>query len=108
MFDAPVNRSSARSLWLAAGQRTPFARADGALAQHDAVALSVPVLRAMLAAGAARPDLLIWGTVIPSLEYSNLAREVLIDAEVDLTSPAFSTGRACSTSMGVAIDAACM
>src|SRR5882672_4707548 len=101
-----MNATAARSLWLAAGKRTPFAKAEGALAQHNAIALSVPVLRAMLAAGAVRPDVLIWGTVIPNLEYSNLAREVLIDAGGDRTIPAFSTVLACSTSMVGVIEAA--
>ena len=34
--------------WFAAGVRTPFAKVDGALAAHDAIALSVPVVRHMV------------------------------------------------------------
>ncbi len=60
-------------LWLAAGLRTPFTKAGGALAKHDAIGLSVPVVKAMLAKGA-RPDLMIWGAVIPNLGVSNIAR----------------------------------
>lgn len=98
--------SSESSVWLAAGVRTPFAKVDGALAGHDAIGLSVPVVRAMLAK--AKPDFAVWGTVIPNLTWSNLAREVLLDAGGDPTIPAFSTVMACSTSMIGAIEAAGM
>ncbi|THD77100.1 MAG: acetyl-CoA C-acyltransferase [Phenylobacterium sp.] len=94
-------------VWLAAGVRTPFARVGGALAKRDALQLSVPVVKAMLAGGA-RPDLAVWGAVIPSLQWSNLAREVLIEAGADRTIPAFSTVMACSTSMVGAFEAAGM
>jgi len=55
-----------------------------------------------------RPDLLVWGTVIPNLGYSNIAREVQIDSGLDRTVPAFSTVLACSTSMVAALEAAAM
>jgi len=51
-FALPMIATAVRPLWLAAGKRTPFAKAEGALAQHNAIALSVPVLRVMFAAGA--------------------------------------------------------
>jgi acetyl-CoA C-acetyltransferase len=96
-------------LWLAAGLRTPFARVDGPLARLDAVELSVPVMRAMTAGqSAVKPDLVVWGTVIPNLGYSNIAREVQIEAGLDQTIPAFSTVLACSTSMVAAFEAAGM
>src|SRR5712691_10182461 len=96
-------------LWLAAGLRTPFARVDGPLAPLDAVALSVPVMRAMTGGQpAVKPDLVVWGTVIPNLGYSNIAREVQIEAGLDQTLPAFSTVLACSTSMVAAFEAAGM
>jgi acetyl-CoA C-acetyltransferase len=94
-------------IWLAAGVRTPFARAGGALAKRDALDLSVPVVKAMLAKGG-RPDLMAWGAVIPNLTVSNLAREALIEAGGDPTVPAFSTVMACSTSMVGAFQAAGM
>ncbi|MFT4253885.1 MAG: acetyl-CoA C-acyltransferase, partial [Caulobacter sp.] len=59
---------TASNLWLAAGLRTPFAKVDGALAAHDAIDLSVPVVKAMLAKGA-RPDFAVWGKVIPNLTW---------------------------------------
>ncbi len=94
-------------VWIASGVRTPFAKVEGALAAYDAIGLSVPVVKAMLSKGA-RPDFAVWGTVIPNLTWSNLAREVLLDAGADPTIPAFSTIMACSTSMIGAIEAAGM
>jgi acetyl-CoA C-acetyltransferase len=96
--------------WLVAGVRTPFARVDGPLRRLDSVALSVPVARAMAAQlpGGDRPDFVVWGTVAPNLGWSNIAREVVIDAKLDPSTPAFSTVLACATSMVAAIEAAGM
>jgi acetyl-CoA C-acetyltransferase len=96
--------------WLVPGLRTPFARVDGALRGLDAIGLSVPVAQAMAAqlAQADRPDFVVWGTVAPNLGWSNIAREVVIEAGVDPSTPAFSTVLACSTSMVAVFEAAGM
>ena len=96
-------------VWIASGVRTPFAKVDGALQALDAIELSVPVARHMVdLLKGDRPDFAVWGAVVPSLMWSNLAREVLMDAGIDPTTPAFSTVMACSTSMIGAIEAAGM
>jgi acetyl-CoA C-acetyltransferase len=97
-------------VWIVSGVRTPFARVDGAHKDLDAVALSVPVAKAMGAAlgSGDRPDLMVWGTVASNLGWSNIAREVLLDARLDPAVPAFSTVLACSTSMAGAFEAAGM
>lgn len=94
------------SVFVAAGLRTPFGRGGGALANYDAVGLSVPVVQAM--AGHAEPDLVVWGSVIPNLGWSNIAREVWLDAKLNPNVPAFSVVLACSTSMTAAFAAAGM
>lgn len=95
--------------WIASGVRTPFAKVDGALAGHDAIGLSVPVVQAMLQRlDGATPDFAVWGSVVPNLTWSNLAREVLMEAGAPATITAFSTIMACSTSMIGAIEAAGM
>jgi len=94
----------AQPTYIAAGLRTPFGRGGGALADHDAISLSVPLVQAM--AAKARPDLFVWGTVIPSLGWSNIGREIWLDARLDPTVPAFSAVLACSTSMVAAFAAA--
>jgi len=94
-------------VFIASGVRTPFTKVDGALAKYDAIGLSVPVVQAMLAKGAT-PDFAVWGSVVPNLTWSNLAREVLMEAGAPPTITAFSTIMACSTSMIGAFEAAGM
>ncbi len=98
-----------QDVFIAAGLRTPFGRGGGPLSAYDAIGLSVPVVKAMAdQLPDQRPDLLLWGTVIPSLGWSNIAREVWLDAKLDPTVPAFSVVLACSTSMTAAFAAAGM
>jgi len=96
--------------WLVAGVRTPFARADGPLRKRDTIGLSVPVAEAMARQLRPndRPDVVVWGTVMQSLAVSNIAREVVLDARLDPSTPAFSTVLACSTSMIAVFEAAGM
>lgn len=104
-----MTNSGKPGIWFAAGVRTPFAKIDGALGGFDAIALSVPVAQHMIdQLAGALPDFAVWGTVVPNLTWSNIAREVLSDAGVAPTLPAFSTVMACSTSMIGAIEAAGM
>src|ERR1700736_2690325 len=96
-----------QDIYLAAGLRTPFGRGGGALAHYDTIGLSVPVVRAMAAQlNNQRPDLMLWGTVIPSLGWSNIARAIWLDAKLDATLPSFSVILACSSSMTAAFAAA--
>jgi acetyl-CoA C-acetyltransferase len=82
---------------------------DGALRRLDAMELSVPVVQAMTAQlREGRPDFMVWGTVVPSLRWSNIAREIMIKAKLDPATPAFSTVLACSTSMVAVFEAAGM
>lgn len=106
----PLRIDWSTPIWLAAGKRTPFARIDGPLKAFDAISLSVPVVRAMIESlqDGARPDLAVWGTVAPNLGYSNIAREVWLDAGLDPQVPAFSTVLACATSMAGTFAAAGM
>ncbi|MGH7024941.1 MAG: thiolase family protein [Caulobacteraceae bacterium] len=93
-------------VYLSPGVRTPFVKAGGASARQSALALSVPVAQAM--AARARPDFVVWGQVIPDPTISNIARELIFEAGMDPTIPAFSTVLACSTSFIGAIEAAGM
>lgn len=93
-------------VFVAAGLRTPFGRGGGALANYDAISLSVPVAQAMTAR--AEPDLVVWGSVIPNIGWSNIAREMWLDAKLNPNVPAFSVVLACSTSMTAAFAAAGM
>jgi acetyl-CoA C-acetyltransferase len=99
-----------QDIFIAPGLRTPFSRIDGALAAHDAIELSVPVVQAMsarLSAGTL-PDFVIWGSVVPNLGWSNIAREIWLDAKLDPRVPAYSVVLACASSITAAIAAAGM
>jgi len=94
-------------VFLASGVRTPFSKVDGALKAHDAIQLSVPVMQAMqarLKTGAA-PDFVVWGSVVPNLGWSNIAREIWLDAGLDPHVPAFSLVLACASSVTAALAA---
>ncbi len=83
-------------IFLVPGLRTPFVKAGSSYAHQSSLELSVPVLKAMTAR--ARPDHLAWGQVIPDAEISNIARELVFEAGLDPTIPAYSTVLACSSS----------
>ncbi len=97
---------SAPEVFLSPGVRTPFAKAGGAYVHQSSVELSLPVLKEMI--GRSRPDLLLWGQVIPDPTISNLARDLLWAADLDRTIPAFSSVLACATSSVMALQAAGM
>lgn len=83
--------------YLIPGLRTPFARAGKDHADKGGTALSAPVVTAM--AEQADPDFLVWGQVIPSPRISNLGRELVLEAGLSPSLPAFSSVLACATSM---------
>lgn len=91
------------AIYFIAGKRTPFARAGTAYAKETPLTLSALVLHAM--ASDSRPDLIVWGQVIPNPAYSNIAREASLDAGLDPSIPCYSTQLACSTSMAGAMQA---
>jgi acetyl-CoA C-acetyltransferase/acetyl-CoA acyltransferase len=93
-------------VYLVPGLRTPFVKARGLFANLSSLELSTPIIKAMSAR--ARPDLLVWGQVISDPSISNIARELVFEAGLDATIPAYSTVMACSTSFMGALQAAGM
>jgi acetyl-CoA C-acetyltransferase len=92
-------------VYLASGVRSPFLQVDGAFAARDSLALSVPVAQAMAAKVTGKIDIGVWGAVVQNLAYSNLAREIWLDAKLDPRTPTFTTVMQCSTSMVGAFEA---
>jgi acetyl-CoA C-acetyltransferase len=74
-------------VFLVPGFRTPFVKAGGAFAKHNAIALSLPVVRAMN--GRTPPDLMIWGQVIPDATVSNISRELIFEAGTGRLEPIY-------------------
>jgi len=79
---------------------------DGPFAGRDAIGLSVSVAQAMERQASGPVDFCVWGSVVPNLAYSNLAREVWLEAGLDPHVPSFTTILQCSTSMMGAFEAA--
>ena len=97
-----------RTVWLAAGLRTPFVGVDGPFAHRNSLALSVPVVQAMAPLANGQIDFAVWGAVVGNLAYANLAREVWLEAKLDPHVPTFTTIMQCSTSMVGVFEAAGM
>ncbi|MFQ5747104.1 MAG: thiolase family protein [Gemmatimonadota bacterium] len=105
--------SDTRDAYVFPGLRTPFTKIDRELARSDALGLSVPVVQQMVAGphgpGADRAgevDLVLWGSVIPTLAVSNWGREVWLDSGLDPHVPAQTVIQACGTSLAGATHAA--
>src|SRR6202451_111597 len=96
------------AVWLAAGLRTPFVGVDGPFAGRDSLALSVPVVQAMAPQASGPVDFAVWGSVVVSPAYANLAREVWLESKLDPHVPTFTTIMQCSTSMVGVFEAAGM
>jgi acetyl-CoA C-acetyltransferase len=93
-------------IYVAAGLRTAFLRVDGAFATRDSLSLSVPVVQSMARLASGPIDFAVWGAVVPNLAYSNLAREVWLEAGLEPHVPSFTTILQCSTSMAGVLEAA--
>jgi len=95
------------------GLRSPFARIDRELEAFDALQLSVPATQQTVVGdlgvghgGDRQVDLVVWGSVIPSLAVANWGREVWLDAALDQSVPALTIVQQCATSLAAATHAA--
>lgn len=88
-----------KEIWLASGLRTPFVKESKEFIGVSAIDLSVAVVNQMKRKEQLNPDYVAWGTVVPNLEYSNIARDIVLESEINDETIAFSTTMACSTSL---------
>lgn len=105
--------SDPNDVYVLPGLRTPFARIDRELADHDGLGLSAPVVQQTVAGPkgigrerAGELDLVVWGSVIPDLRISNWGREVWLETGLDPHVPALNLSQACGTSLAAATHAA--
>lgn len=92
-----------------AGVRTPFARSGTALAPYSALELgrhAVSALMQRTELDGAAVDLLVFGTVLPSVLAPNIAREVSLLPQFPRDVQAFTVGRACASANQAITDAA--
>ncbi len=92
-----------------AGVRTPFARSGTSLASYSALDLGKHAVAALMQRtelDGAAVDLLVFGTVLPSVLAPNIAREVALLPHFPRDVQAFTVGRACASANQAITDAA--
>jgi acetyl-CoA acyltransferase len=100
---------NSRRVAIIAGVRTPFARSGTLLKNYTAIdlgkfAVAELVQRASL--DGALVDLLVYGTVLPSVTAPNIAREIALLPHFPRTLQAYTVGRACASANQAITDAA--
>lgn len=105
----PSLGSPGRRVAIVAGLRTPFARAGTALKALSAIELGrlcVAELVQRTGIDGQEVDLLVYGTVVPSVLAPNIAREVSLLPHLPKGVQAFTVSRACASSNQAITDAA--
>src|SRR5499427_10961899 len=93
---------------IVAGLRTPFVRAGTSFAQLDVLELARSVTLELLQRTDVDPadvDHVIYGNVTRPVQYSNLARELVLAAGLPRTTPADTVTLACASSIQAITDA---
>ena len=94
---------------IVAGVRTPCARSGTALKGYTAIELgqfAVAELMQRTGLDGSLVDLLVMGTVLPSVTAPNLAREIALLPHFPRTVQAYTVGRACASANQAITDAA--
>jgi acetyl-CoA acyltransferase len=92
-----------------AGLRTPFTKAGTALKAMRTVDLATAVVKELMARSELSPkeiSLCVYGQVVPTLDWLNIAREVVLRTGLPKDIDAFSVSRACATSVQAMTSAA--
>lgn len=87
---------------IVAGLRTPFTKAGTALRRMRTVDLAAAVVKELVQRSEIAPSeitLCVYGQVVPTLDWLNLAREVVLRAGLPRSIEAYSVSRACATSL---------
>jgi acetyl-CoA acyltransferase len=98
-----------RRVAIVAGLRTPFVKANTAFKDLSALELGKQVVAELVQRAEIPPaaiDQIVFGTVIPSVQLPNIAREVGLAAGLPKSVDAYSVVRACATSMQALTSAA--
>jgi acetyl-CoA acyltransferase len=101
--------SSGRRAAIVAGLRTPFLRAGTDFASLDVLELARAVTVELIQRSGLQPtevDHLIYGNVVRPVQYTNIARELVLAAGLPKTTPADTVTLACASSIQAITDAA--
>jgi acetyl-CoA acyltransferase len=94
---------------IVAGLRTPFTKAGSDFASMRTTDLGVACVKELVQRSeidASEIDVCVFGQVVPTVDWLNIAREVVIGAGLPRTLDAFSVSRACATSIQAMADVA--
>lgn len=103
------NENQGERVAIVAGLRTPFCKAGTDLKRLRAVDLGSAVVKELIQRSELDPrelGLLVYGQVVPSVDWLNIAREVVFGAGLPRSIDAYSVSRACATSIQALTDAA--
>jgi len=101
--------SPGRRAAIVAGLRTPFLKAGGAFRDLSAVDLGALLVNELVARSGIPPadfDAVVFGQVVPSLNMSWIAREVVLRSQLPKSVQAWTVSRACASSFQATADAA--
>jgi len=93
-------RGIGRRVAIVDGCRTPFAKAGTELKHLGAVELGKIAVRELISRtnlDVGEIDHMVFGTVVQSIQATNIAREVLLGSGIPPSVPAFTVGRACAS-----------
>jgi acetyl-CoA acyltransferase len=103
------NQDGGPRVAIVAGLRTPFCKAGTELKRLRTVDLGSECVKELVQRAEIAPrevTLLVYGQVVPTVDWLNVAREVVIGAGLPRETEAYSVSRACTTSIRAMTDAA--
>jgi len=106
---ANSNDNKGERVAIVAGLRTPFSKAGTDLKRLRTVDLGSAVVKELVQRSeidAKEIGLLVYGQVVPTVDWLNIAREVVIGAGLPRSIDAYSVSRACATSIQAMTDVA--
>jgi acetyl-CoA acyltransferase len=101
--------SNGHRIAIVAGLRTPFCKAGTALRAMRTDALGIACVKELVQRSEVDPQdvgVVVYGQVVPSVDWLNIAREVVIGAGLPREVEAYSVSRACTTSIQAMTDVA--
>lgn len=104
-MEAPNGRRVA----VVAGLRTPFLKAGGAFRNLSTLELGAVLVSELVQRAGLDPgeiDQVVFGTVVPSVDVHNVARELVVECGLPRSVDAYSVTRACATSTQALVSAA--
>jgi acetyl-CoA acyltransferase len=105
----PTFGSPGRRVAIVAGLRTPFARSGTTLKSLSAIELGKRVVAELIQRSEIDPELveaIVYGTVVPSVQAPNIAREVSLLPMLPKGVQSFTVSRACASANQAITDAA--